>query len=195
MKVRPYQMRARAQAAAATGERILDAVEALFFDDPAVQPTLAAIAARAGVSEQTVIRRFGGRDGAEVAAQERALSRIDEQRGEAAPGDLRAAVAVLVAHYEQAGELALRMLAGEPHSPRLAALVADGRRYHAAWCERVFGPVLEPLRGATRGRRLAELVAICDVYTWKVLRRDRGLGPRQTERALVEMLQPLVKEA
>jgi len=36
-------------------------------------------------------------------------------------------------------------------------------------------------------------VAVCDVYTWKLLRRDAGLSRRQTERALVELLEPLTE--
>lgn len=194
MKSRPYRMRARADAAAATAERILDAVEGLFFEDPAGEMTLAAIARRAGVSQQTVIRRFGGRDGAEAAARERALARIEAQRGEAAPGDLPGAVAVLVAHYEQEGEAALRMLAQESRSPRLAEIVENGRRLHAAWCERVFAPALAPLRGTRRARRLAQLIAVCDVHTWQLLRHDRRLSRRQTELALLEMLDPLTQE-
>ena len=45
--------------------------------------------------------------------------------------------------------------------------------------------------GAERRRRLAQLVAVCDVYTWKLLRRDAGLSRRQMEIALVELLEPL----
>ena len=40
--------------------------------------------------------------------------------------------------------------------------------------------------------RLAQLVAICDVYTWKLLRRDAGLDRPTTERAILEMLRPLL---
>ena len=44
-----------------------------------------------------------------------------------------------------------------------------------------------------RRRRLAQLVSICDVYTWKLLRKDAGLSRRQTELALIELLQPLME--
>jgi len=47
------------------------------------------------------------------------------------------------------------------------------------------------LRGADRTRRLAQLVAVCDVYTWKLLRHDAGLSQRQVVTALVELLEPL----
>jgi AcrR family transcriptional regulator len=56
-------MGARAEAAAARGERILDAAEAAFDELPFDEITLAVIAERAGVSAQTIIRRFGGKEG------------------------------------------------------------------------------------------------------------------------------------
>src|SRR5262249_52553150 len=49
--------------------------------------------------------------------------------------------------------------------------------------------------GAGRQRRLAQLVAVCDVYTWKLLRRDAGLSRQQTELALAELLNPLSEAA
>jgi hypothetical protein len=40
---------------------------------------------------------------------------------------------------------------------------------------------------------MAQVVAVCDVYTWKLLRRDAGLTPEDTETALLEMLEPLLE--
>src|SRR4051794_23493073 len=176
MKVRSYEMRARADAAAATADRILDAVEKLFWDEPGREPTLDGIAAEAGVSVQTVIRRFGGRDGVEAAAFARAAGRVTAQRAEAPPGDLAATVAVLMEHYEAMGDAVVRMLAAEHHRPLVAEVVANGRKLHESWCVSVFAPTLAPLRGAARARRLAQLMAVCDVATWKLLRRDRKLS-------------------
>jgi hypothetical protein len=39
---------------------------------------------------------------------------------------------------------------------------------------------------------LAQLVAVCDVYTWKLLRRQSGLSRRQTEQAVVELVNSLL---
>ncbi|MEA2331317.1 MAG: hypothetical protein QOH58_1455, partial [Thermoleophilaceae bacterium] len=52
---------------------------------------------------------------------------------------------------------------------------------------------LEGRVGVERDRRLAQLVAVCDVYTWKLLRRGAGLSRRQTELALAELLEPLLE--
>lgn len=39
---------------------------------------------------------------------------------------------------------------------------------------------------------MAELVAVCDVYVWKVLRRDMQLNPEQAETALIELIEGIV---
>jgi hypothetical protein len=39
---------------------------------------------------------------------------------------------------------------------------------------------------------LAQLVTVCDVYTWKLLRRQAGLSREQTALAIRELLRPLV---
>jgi AcrR family transcriptional regulator len=188
---RPYRMQARAEAAAATGERILDAAIAVFWQRPVDDIPLDEVARRAGVSLQTVIRRFGGKQGLLAAAAERETQRVSLQRDQAPIGDLPGAVRNLLDHYEQLGMPVLRLLAQEDRSPALRALAEQGRAYHASWCERVFAPTLTALRGAQRDRRLAQLIAVTDVLTWKLLRHDRHLSPRQTELALIELLRPL----
>jgi AcrR family transcriptional regulator len=192
---RPYRMTVRAEAAAATGERILDAAVELFWERPGEDVALDEVAGRAGVAVRTVIRRFGGKEGLMAAASRREVERVRHQRDEAPAGDLPGAVRVLVDHYESLGERVLRLLAEERRSRELAAIVEEGRALHVAWCERVFASALAGMRGAGRERRLAQLVAVCDVYTWKLLRHDRGLSRRETERALVELLEPLTREA
>jgi len=188
---RPYRMQARAEAAAATGERILDAAIAVFWQRPVHDIPLEEVARRAGVSLQTVIRRFGSKDGLFAAAAGRETQRVRRQRGAAPAGDVQEAVRNLLDHYEELGVPVLRLLAQEDRSPALRALADRGRAEHAAWCQRVFAPALAGLGGAERARRLAQLIAVTDVPTWKLLRRDRHLSRHQTELALIELLQPL----
>jgi AcrR family transcriptional regulator len=189
---RTYRMSARADAALATAECILDAAIEVFWERPTDQISLEEVARRAGVAKQTVLRRFESKAGLLAAAGERALERVRTERGDVVPGDLAGAVHALVAHYERTGDGVLRMLAEENRNPGLRAVADRGRVYHAGWCEGVFASVLDGLRGADRDRRLAQLVAVSDVYMWKLLRRDRGLSSRQTEMALHELLEPMM---
>jgi AcrR family transcriptional regulator len=186
-------MVARAEAAATTAERILDAAVEVFWELPTDQISLDEIARRAGVTVQTVIRRFGGRDGLLAAAVERESEKVRRQRDEAVPGDPTGAVRVLIEHYENTGDRVLKMLAEEERVPALRAIVDRGRALHRAWCARVFAPALARLGGLERERRLAQFAAVCDVYTWKLLRRDAGLSRRQTELAVIELLNPLLE--
>jgi len=189
---RPYKMVARAESAAATRERIIDAAVEAFWERPGEEVSLDELARRAGVTVQTVIRRFGGREGLFVAAAEREAGRVRRQRDEAPVGDLSAAVRVLLDHYEAMGDRVLRLLADEERLPGLREVAEQGRILHRDWCARVFAPALDGRVGVQRRRRLAQFVAVCDVYTWKLLRRDGGLSRRQTELALVELLEPLL---
>jgi AcrR family transcriptional regulator len=191
---RRYRMVARAESAAATGDRILDAAVEVFWELPAVRISLDEVARRAGVTVQTVIRRFGGRDGLFAAAAEREAEKVRRRREEAPAGDTPAAVRVLVDHYEDMGDRVLRLLAEEERDARLREITDRGRVLHRDWCARVFASAVEGREGVARRRQLAQLVAICDVYTWKLLRRDAGLSRRQTELALVELLVPLLEE-
>jgi AcrR family transcriptional regulator len=191
---RPYRMVARAESAAATGERILDAAVEVFWELTGEGLSLDEVARRAGVTVQTVIRRFGGKEGLFTAAAEREVERVRRQRDEARAGDPRAAVRVLVDHYEEMGDRVLRLLAEEERLPGLREVADRGRLLHRDWCARVFAPAIEGRVGIDRRRRLAQLVAVSDVYTWKLLRRDAGLSRRQTEIAILELLAPVLED-
>jgi AcrR family transcriptional regulator len=183
-------MVARAEAAAATAERILDAAVEVFWELPTDKISLDEVGRRAGVTVQTVIRRFGGRDGLLTAGVERETEKVRRRRNEAVPGDTAGAVRILIEDYEVTGDHVMKMLAEEGRISGLGAIIEGGREVHRAWCARVFAPALAHLRGLERVRRLAQFVAVCDVYTWKLLRRDAGLSRRQTELAMVELLNP-----
>jgi AcrR family transcriptional regulator len=193
MKLREYRMGARAEAARLTGERIIDALVSLYLEQPLERIRLTDVAERAGVTVQTVIRRFESKTGLVEAAARRVSEHVSAQRAAVTPGDVAGAVATLLDHYEQFGGLSLKLLAEERSVPEISPIAEAGREYHRAWCATVFAPTLESLTGAVRRRRLAQLVAVCDVYTWKLLRRDAGLSRAQTELALIEMLTPLTE--
>ena len=188
---RPYQMRARAEAAAETGRRIVSAMQALFAEHPYDDITLKLVAQHAGVTLQTVLRRFGSKDQLFAAAGEDARARIVAQRGEAPVDDVGGAVRNLFDHYEAWGPLSLRLSQQEERIPALAAATQDARKVHAAWVERVFATPLRGRRGRARDVMRAQLVALTDVHVWKILRLDRGLSRPAGEQAVIELIEAL----
>lgn len=191
---RQYRMQARARATRETREAILDAVETafeeLFFDEI----TLAAIAERAGVSVQTVLRHFDSKDGLFAASMLHTGGKMAKDRGLVPPGDAKAVVDDLIDHYENFGNRLLRMLAQEEREPALRQVTDIGRVFHVQWCEQAFAPTLKKVRGAKRERRLAQFVTCTDIYVWKLLRRDQELSVPQTKLAIRELLEPLMKD-
>jgi AcrR family transcriptional regulator len=195
LQKRPYRMRARAEAAAETGWRILEATIELhrerFFD----QVSLEDIAERAGVTVRTVIRRFGSKERLIEAAAEEGARRVTRQRFQVPIGDIEGAVNNLVDHYEEWADSALRLLAQEERVAAFRPITDAARALHHEWVERTFAPLLAKRTGEERQRLSAELIAVCDVYFWKLLRRDMGLSREQTELAIRETILALKGEA
>jgi AcrR family transcriptional regulator len=192
---RPYHMGARAEATQATGGRVLDAALALFTDHPYQEVSLEAVAERAQVTKQTVLRRFRSKEALFVAALQQAAEDTTSQRDAAPVGDIAGAVTNVVEHYERSGANRLRFLAQEDAIPIVAENVREGRAYHASWVERTFAPLLPERNGPARQRRLATLIALTDVYMWKLLRQDLKLSRAATERTLIELIQALPDNA
>ena len=190
---RPYRMTARAEAAARTGERVVDAMLSHYAATPYDQIRLEDIATDADVTVQTVIRRFGSKAGLLVATIEREFARIAAERA-AAKGDRpESTLHALVAYYEHHGALILKMYAEAHQAPGVPELAARAREYHVGWCRQAFSDALEDHGDpVVRERRLAQVVAICDATTWRILRFDGQLSPGQTEEALLELLLPLL---
>lgn len=192
--VRPYQMTNRAVSAAETTRRILISTVDEFWASPTPDLRLEAIAGRAKVTVQTILRQFGSKENLLLEATKFENERVQSLRNPEVALDLESAVHQLVTHYEIMGDRVLRMLAEEFQLPSLAQIVETGRKLHRKWCRDVFASTLNTLPNTRRNIRLAQLVAICDVYTWKLLRRDSGLSRKATEQALVEILKPLIEE-
>lgn len=189
---RPYQMTNRAVSAAETTHRILVTTVDEFWDSSTPDLRLETIARKAKVTVQTILRQFGSKENLIIEATKFESERIQGLRNPKSVNGVEAAVHQLVTHYEVMGDRVLRMLAEEFRLPSLSPFVATGRKLHRKWCRDVFARTLNSLPSAKRATRLAQLIAICDVYTWKSLRRDSGLSCRATENALIEMLKPLM---
>lgn len=187
-------MTARAESTAATRKRILDAAVACGDELPYEDITLDAVAAGANVSVQTVLRHFDNRDNLFLATVLHVGVQMSGDRDVEASWGTKRIVSVLVDHYERFGDRILWMLSQEGRDPQIKVFTDFGRGYHAEWCADAFPAALAGLRGARRERRLAQLVAVTDIYVWKVLRRDRELSPAQVKLAVVEMIKPLLDQ-
>ncbi|HKW22331.1 MAG TPA: TetR/AcrR family transcriptional regulator [Ktedonobacterales bacterium] len=186
-------MSTRATAAEATGQRILQAVLDLYMTQWLEDLTLDDVAARAGVTVQTVLRRYGSKAGLIQAAGESLYQQVSSQRNQAPAGDIAGAVTNLMDHYEAVGDLTIRTLAQEQRHAALHEFAERGRMLHRAWVETAFSPLLDGLPVGERGDALAKLVVVTDLYAWKLLRRDMGFEREQTERYVVEMVSAMIE--
>ena len=194
MTTRVYRQSARAAAAEATRERILDTAFKLFLARWFDEVSLRDVASGAGVALQTVVNHFGTKDGLLLAAIERYGDSIRALRDQVAPDDVPHAAEILATDYERHGDANIRALFVEHRYPAIAEGLAEGRRSHREWVERTFLGALAGLRGVERTRRLMALCAASDVTTWKYLRRDHGLGQARTAAVLQEMIEALYPE-
>lgn len=178
---RKYTMGARAQAVDATRRRIVDALIVLAGERPFAEITLDTIAERAGVSVQTVLRQFGSRDGLFAEAMDAAMVDAEDER-RTPPGDVASAVRIVVDHYERRGQTALLMLAQEGYDDAARKATDRGKAMHRDWVRDAFAPVTDD------DALLDLLVVATDVYTWKLLRIDRGLTRPVTEQRLLYLV-------
>jgi len=188
MTTRTYRQTRRADATERTRGAILDAARELFRADPQLDPSLEAVAARAGVSTRTVIRQFGSKEGLLEAAIAAGVEAAQTTR-HAEPGDVDGAVRAIVSHYEAMGDDVIHWLALADRLPFVRRITELGVESHYAWVEEVFAPDLDGLpRGAHRTRRAA-LATATDVYVWHLLRRREGLGREATRGAMLGMVE------
>jgi AcrR family transcriptional regulator len=166
MPHRPYTMTARAEAADATRDRILDSTIAIALETQRLDFSLEQVAQRSGRSVQTILRRFGSRDGLIEEAVERGTARVAAERRPARPGDISGALELLVGHYEEWGRFMLRLQSRDDDQDA-RGVTAGGRLLHRDWVAEVFSPDSDELTDL--------LVVATDLFTWKLLRLDRGL--------------------
>src|SRR3954449_3988846 len=180
---RRYRMVARAEAAAATRERLLASAWRHFSRQVFDGVRLSDVARDAGVSVQTLHTHFGTKDDLFVASWQWTMAPEGARRDSAPPGDVGEAVRVLYDSYDKDGDAVLRLLAEEERIPAVHEMAEAGRRWHRAWVERTFEPPSE--------ERLGSLIVAPALLTWKLLRREMGLGRRAAERIVAGMVTAL----
>lgn len=188
---RSYHMNVRAASAAETGRKIVAAVTELWREKALDEITLQEVADRAGVTVQTVIRRFGSKEGLVEAAIASGETGVRDAQLDAPSGDIEQAVDYILAHYERDGAAVLRTLALESRLPAAKRLADHGRQVHREWCARIFAPYLPALDDETYPVRLDAFVAATDLYLWKLIRCDLGRTVDQTRRVISTLLHAL----
>jgi AcrR family transcriptional regulator len=190
---RPYRQLARAESAEATARRIIEAFLARMLTQWFDEITLEGVAADAGVTVQTVVRRFGGKEGLLGSAVKIFAVQVNQRRA-SPPGDLEAATANLVADYEQTGDAVMRLLALEPRHPALKEVLNFGRAEHRRWVGEAFSVPLSGLGAGQRQRAIDLLVIATDIYTWKLARRDMGRSVEATAGLLNQLIRAVLAE-
>lgn len=187
---RTYDMSRRSQKAEQTSQNIVAATEWLLTEKSLEEITLNNIAQKAGVTVQTVLRHMESRDGCLHAVADRVSSRIDKQRGSTEPGNIPVIIESLIEHYEKEGKLVLNILAQEHKGDSFASsFTTEGRAYHRKWVERCFGPQL-----SEKGSEVIDgIVAVTDVYTWKLLRLDLGRSRDHTKKIILNMVKKILE--
>jgi len=190
---RPYLQKARAQSAEATAQRIIDAFLARLMSQWFDEITLDLIAADAGVTVQTVVRRFGSKEGLLSNAVKIMGAQINAQRATPS-GDITALVDHLLEDYEKTGDPIIRLLALEPRHAPLKEVLDFGRSEHRQWVSDAFAEQLDKLDATTRKCAIDALVIDTDVYTWKLLRRDMARSRTEAAAMIKVLIQGTLSE-
>jgi len=190
---RSYHQSVRAESTEATGRRIAEAFHARLMKQWFDEITLDQVAEDAEVTVQTVVRRFGGKQGLLESAVAIIAEQVRAQRA-APPGDLPRIVDNLIGDYERTGDAVIRMLALEQRHPALEPFLNLGRKEHRQWVSEAFADQLRSLDAPARQRTLDQLVIITDVYTWQLLRRDMKRSARETAVTLKNLIQALITQ-
>jgi AcrR family transcriptional regulator len=192
---RPYKKVAREQSEQRTRDALLDAADEEFDEGRWRRSSLDAVAAKAGVTKQTLLRHFGSKDGLLLQTLARGAAQVLDQRFSAPVGDVAGAVENLLDHYEAFGRRGLRIGTWQEGPAALVKLERVARQVHYDWVDHAFAPWLQPLAGDVRVRRRAALIALCDVHVWWLLSHDLGLARSAVQATLTDMIERLLAES
>ena len=195
MSPRAYRQSARAEAVQDTEQQVVNALRALLEERWFDEITLDDIAAVAGTTRQTVIRRFGSKTGVLSAMAAQMDVSIRDQRWSKSAQTVADIVRLLTDDYERTGDIIVRTLSQETRIPEFAAVLDRGRRGHREWIEDVFKAWLDKLDGPSRKDRLAQLLVQTDVWIWHLLRRAQKHSAAETHRLMTQAIERLLREA
>ncbi|MEJ1939168.1 hypothetical protein WDZ92_53900, partial [Nostoc sp. NIES-2111] len=110
-------------------------------------------------------------------------------------GDLASAAAQAVVNdYESSGAMILRLLAQEDRHPDLSKLLQVGRREHRRWVDQTFADALDRCDPESREALLDQLVALTDVYVWKLWRVDMKRPPQAVAARMAGLIRSALQQ-
>lgn len=195
VKRRPYDSRRRREQAEETRRRVLDAASEAFRDRGWEGTSIAAVAERACVSEETVYARFGSKRALLGAAVERAVRGDDARpvpeqdapRAVAETEDLDERIQLFVRdisdRLERAAPLVAAVSAAARSEPELAELL-----------DRLHSMRRSNLAAFAKGDALDTVWALTSPELYELLRRQRGWSRERYRRWLAEMLGLVLRE-
>ena len=184
-------MRSRARGVENTRAGIMTAAREAFLTQRYEQVTLAEVARKAGVTQQTLINHFSSKEGLFRAFIEVAAVEIADLRGVVEESDVAGTVEALMRQYEALGDANVRLAAAAESIPLVAEIAAGARQHHRQWLTGIFAGRL-PADEVARRRTVAALFAVTDVGTWKLLRRDLHQSPEETGVILHTLIQSVL---
>ncbi|MEO6775098.1 MAG: helix-turn-helix domain-containing protein [Kofleriaceae bacterium] len=161
--------------------------ERLFATEPFDRVTLDAVAHAAEVTIPTLQRRFGNKEGLFAACAARVTERIEQQRSAPPVGNIKGCLSEHLAHYEREGAMMWHLLRQEADVPLLRTSLAAGRAMHRAWVKAVFARSIARIDARKRRARVDALVAVTDLFVWKLLRIDLGRTASEVEALMCAM--------
>lgn len=167
--------------------RILDVVLEMVQGLDAPDITLEAAAVAAEVSVQSVVRRFGSKDGLYAAAFARARTHYRPSRTALSADDLATSIVrAQLEIYERWGKALLYLQTQENERPRVARELEIGRRERRLW---LAGVLSERLRRCRRREdMLAQIFTLTDVHAWAAFRLTQRMSRRRTEANMADLL-------
>jgi AcrR family transcriptional regulator len=189
---RNYQMKKRAASSVQTARDIYTATVELWHERSIKDITLDAIAARAGVSIRTIIRRFGSKKGLFEACIQN--TEPESEREKATVGNIEEAIHYLLMDYETHGDALIKTLAIEDELEVAHMTLTSGRKYHRAWCARIFAPFLSSNDDIAYEQTLRCFVAATEFYLWKLMRRDLKHSFEETKETFLKLVKAVATQ-
>jgi len=189
---RTYDNRLRAEQASATRERILEAVNRLFASSSFDEFSVGRVAKEAGVSEPTIYRHFGSREGLIDAFDPWFAERLGHPGYPESVAEVAPAVPGLFSFFA-ANETLVRTAASDARSE----VIKRGRSQRRQRIRELFEPAVEHLPSEKAAACRAVLSEVLSSRNWLALKDEHGLtneqaamGAQWAIEALVAALKP-----